>query len=178
MSPIINNDVNVVALSPALSLPTYDAVEGSYSESPTQNIRPAITETPFGAFTGQCKWWSNRLNYGFITVLGPADRGLDLFCHHTGIKPLNSKYRTLRKGEYCNFDIVEGLKGRQAVRVTGIGGGPLMCDVSPYIPRQMTPQVSQQMSGPQTIQAPQTFAVNWPKRNVGYRANANTGYTQ
>ena len=98
-------------------------------------IRQAITEPPHGAFTGQCKWWSNRLNYGFITVMGPVERGVDLFCHHTGIRPLNSKYRTLRKGEYCNFDVVDGPKGRQAVRVTGIGGGPLMCDVTPYVPR-------------------------------------------
>ena len=97
---------------------------------------PAIdTPKPHGALTGQCKWWSNRLNYGFITVASPEHRGTDIFCHHTGIQPLNSKYRTLRKGEYVHFDLTDGAKGAQAVRVTGILGGPLMCDVNPFVPR-------------------------------------------
>jgi hypothetical protein len=42
--------------------------------------------------------------------------------------PLNSNYRTLKKGEYLNFNVVDGLNGLQAVDVTGINGGPLMCD--------------------------------------------------
>lgn len=101
---------------------------------------PALAATrAHGAHVGQCKWWSNRLNYGFITVASEAHRGVDIFCHHTGIAPLNSKYRTLRKGEYVNFDLADGQKGAQAVRVTGILGGPLMCDVNPFVPRGPTP---------------------------------------
>jgi len=130
--------------------------------STPDDIRPAITEFTAGEYTGQCKWWSNRLNYGFITVLSPRDKGVDLFCHHTGIKPLNSKYRTLRKGEYCNFDVVDGAKGKQAVNVTGIGGGPLMCDVTPYTPRVVLPQ-----GGPPPPPPPHSYA-HHPPPPFGY----------
>ena len=84
-----------------------------------------------GSFTGQVKWFSDRLGFGFATVcLGP-DKGKDIFVHHTGIRPSNSNYRTLRKGEYVNFNLTNGHNGPQAVDVTGIGGGSLMCDVVP-----------------------------------------------
>ena len=84
-----------------------------------------------GTYTGQVKWFSDRLGFGFATVcLGP-DTGKDIFVHHTGIRPHSSNYRTLRKGEYVNFNLTNGHNGPQAVDVTGIGGGTLMCDVSP-----------------------------------------------
>ena len=115
----------------------------------TEEVKPAITVPTFGKFTGQCKWWSNRLNYGFITVCSDEDnmKGIDVFCHHSGIIPLNSKYRTLRKGEYINFNLVDGPKGKQAVHVTGILGGPLMCDVSPITPKPDVPMQSPQNAG-------------------------------
>jgi cold shock CspA family protein len=89
------------------------------------------TEPCVGTFTGQCKWFNDRYGYGFITVTTGEKKGVDIFVHHTGIRPLNSIYRTLRKGEYVNFNIVMGENGDQAVDVTGIGGGTLMCDVLP-----------------------------------------------
>jgi CspA family cold shock protein len=82
-----------------------------------------------GKVTGQCKWFNDKLGYGFITVQDGNDKGKDIFVHHSGVKPLNSNYRTLRKGEYVNFDIVDGDNGPQGVNVGGIGGGSLMCDV-------------------------------------------------
>lgn len=90
-----------------------------------------IDEPNTGAYTGQCKWFNDRYGYGFITVTHGEKKGVDIFVHHTGIRPLNSIYRTLRKGEYVNFNIVMGSNGEQAVDVTGIGGGTLMCDVLP-----------------------------------------------
>lgn len=92
-----------------------------------------IRETvSFGSCTGQVKWWSNARGYGFITLCSPSpDRGKDIFVHHTGIKPLNSNYKSLRKGEYVNFNLIDGPNGPQAVDVTGIGGGCLMCDIAP-----------------------------------------------
>ena len=88
-------------------------------------------EPCIGTFTGQCKWFNDRYGYGFITVTMGEKKGVDIFVHHTGIRPLNSIYRTLRKGEYVNFNIIMGENGDQAVDVTGIGGGTLMCDVLP-----------------------------------------------
>jgi cold shock protein len=84
-----------------------------------------------GCCTGQVKWWSNARGYGFITVCSSPERGKDVFVHHTGIKPLNSNYKSLRKGEYVNFNTIDGPNGPQAVDVTGIGGGCLMCDILP-----------------------------------------------
>jgi cold shock CspA family protein len=94
-----------------------------------------VEETPrtsVGKTVGQCKWFSDRLGYGFLTVVSDDLKGKDIFVHHSGITPLNSKYRTLRKGEYVNFDVHDGENGYQATNVTGVYGGPLMCDVITY----------------------------------------------
>ena len=82
-----------------------------------------------GKHTGQVKWWNDKLGFGFATICddGP-ERGRDVFVHHTGIRPMNSSYRTLRKGEYVSFNIAQGLNGQQAIEVTGVCGGMLMCD--------------------------------------------------
>lgn len=79
-------------------------------------------------YVGQCKWFSDKLGYGFLTICDGEKKGLDIFSHHSGIKPLNSNYKTLKKGEYVEFNIVNGMNGLQAVNVTGINGGALMCD--------------------------------------------------
>jgi cold shock CspA family protein len=84
-----------------------------------------------GQYTGQVKWFSDRLGFGFATICAGSDKGKDIFVHHTGIRPINSNYRTLRKGEYVNFNLTNGHNGPQAIDVTGICGGSLMCDVVP-----------------------------------------------
>lgn len=81
-----------------------------------------------GKYTGQCKWFNDKLGYGFVTICDGDEKGKDIFVHHTGVKPLNSNYKTLRKGEYIQFNVIDGINGLQAVDVRGIGGGPLMCD--------------------------------------------------
>jgi CspA family cold shock protein len=86
-----------------------------------------------GKYIGQCKWFNDILGYGFVTQQSGDDKGKDIFVHHSGVCPLNSHYKTLRKGEYVNFNVVCGENGDQAVDVTGINGGTLMCDVSPIV---------------------------------------------
>lgn len=101
--------------------------------------RPAIVvveenfEARVGDTLGITKWFSAKLGFGFITVHRGSDAGKDIFVHHTGIRPLNSNYKTLVKGEYVNFDIIKSPNGDQAVNVTGVQGGPLMCDHVPYM---------------------------------------------
>lgn len=87
--------------------------------------------TLIGRYVGHVKWFNDRLGYGFCTVMEGPDKGKDIFVHHSGIKPLNSNYKTLRKGEYINFNMTNGHNGFQASDVTGIYGGPLMCDMAP-----------------------------------------------
>jgi CspA family cold shock protein len=90
-----------------------------------------------GKYTGQCKWFNDKLGYGFVTICDGDEKGKDIFVHHSGIKPLNSNYKTLRKGEYIQFNVVDGINGLQAVDVRGIGGGPLMCD---FVSTKKVPQ--------------------------------------
>ena len=87
-----------------------------------------VESSDHGNMIGNCKWFNKKLGYGFITVYTGDRRGVNIFVHHTGIKPLNSNFRTLRKGEYVHFNIVDGMNGLQATDVTGVLGGPLMCD--------------------------------------------------
>jgi CspA family cold shock protein len=93
---------------------------------------------PAGEYTGQVKWFNDRLGYGFCTVISDGRyKGRDIFAHHSGIRPMSSNYKTLRKGEYINFNVMNGHNGLQAIDVTGINGGPLMCDVAPMRNRML-----------------------------------------
>ena len=74
------------------------------------------------------KWFNKKLGYGFITVYNGEHKGLNIFVHHSCIQPLNSNFKTLKKGEYVSFNVVEGKNGIQATDVKGILGGPLLCD--------------------------------------------------
>jgi len=85
-------------------------------------------EPPYGEYIGHCKWFNNKLGYGFIRVCSGKLKGTDIFVHHSGLKPLNSSFKTMYKGEYIQFNIIEGRNGKQAVDITGVLGGPLMCD--------------------------------------------------
>lgn len=96
-------------------------------------------EQSVGTVVGQCKWFNDRLGYGFVTVHRGEKKGTDIFVHHSGIKPVNSNYKTLTKGEYINFNIINGEHGLQAVDVTGIDGGTLMCDIVPMRRMPATP---------------------------------------
>ena len=93
-----------------------------------------------GKEIGQCKWFDDQLGYGFVTVVSDGEyKGIDVFVHHTGVKPKNSTYRTLYKGEYVNLDIYTSDRGlHSATNITGILGGPLMCDMNPNIIRPKT----------------------------------------
>ncbi len=102
---------------------------------PAPQTEPAIVleekkdTKPFGDSVGQVKWFNPKLGYGFITFVSGDNKGKDLFVHHRGIKPLNSGYHTLTPGEYVQFSVANGQNGLQAEDVTGICGGPLMCDI-------------------------------------------------
>lgn len=91
-----------------------------------------VTCPEYGEYVGCVKWFSNNIGYGFVTVYTDGEmKGRDVFVHHSGVKPLNSNYKTLQKGEYISFDLGASDNGKQAINVTGVYGGPLMCDHRP-----------------------------------------------
>ena len=75
--------------------------------------------------TGIVKWFNNKTGYGFIKC-GEED----IFVHHQQLTVQNNMYKYLVQGEYVHFDkkvLTEGNHSCMAVSVTGIDGGPLMC---------------------------------------------------
>lgn len=94
-------------------------------ETPVQSVDSSSTK-----LLGCVKWFNNKKGYGFVTYT-ENNVEHDIFVHHTGIQPLNSQYRTLTTGEYVSFVLkkhtAEGERD-QAIDVTGVNGGPLLCD--------------------------------------------------
>ena len=82
-------------------------------------------------FMGRVKWFNNKAGYGFITVTSGPKTDSDIFVHHKAINVSVEQYRYLVQGEYIEFSL-EQLKDSahefQAVNVSGINGGKLMCE--------------------------------------------------
>ena len=106
-----------------------------------------------GVHTGQVKWFNRRRGYGFIKIIqsrdGPSDEnesfiGKDVFVHQSHIKPQKRSYRSLEENEYVELGLsVDDKNVTQAVNVTGILGGSLLCDVENMRPmRQPTEEGS------------------------------------
>ena len=66
--------------------------------------------------TGTVKWFNDAKGYGFIA----RESGEDVFVHHTAIQ--SEGFRSLRENQQVEFEIEQGPKGLQAVRVTPLGG--------------------------------------------------------
>ncbi|MEN3186301.1 MAG: cold-shock protein [Atribacterota bacterium] len=61
--------------------------------------------------TGKVKWFSATKGYGFIE----SDSGGDVFVHYTAIE--GNGFKTLEQGQAVEFEVQQGSKGPQAVRV-------------------------------------------------------------
>jgi CspA family cold shock protein len=64
---------------------------------------------------GTVKWFNNDKGFGFIT---PDDGGKDLFVHHSEIQ--GSGFRSLEENQRVQFEVEQGQKGPQAVKVTAV----------------------------------------------------------
>ena len=90
---------------------------------------------------GQVKWFNNRAGYGFITMKDSSGVDKDIFVHFSTIKMEPMQYKYLVQGEYVEFELSkvtsEGHE-HQAINITGIDGGSLMCET-----RQLNRSTSQ-----------------------------------
>lgn len=60
---------------------------------------------------GKVKWFNDSRGYGFIA----QDDGEDVFVHFSAIQ--GQGFRTLSEGQMVTFEVVQGLKGPQAINV-------------------------------------------------------------
>ena len=103
-------------------------------DQPTESQQRVITQLDsFGPHVGIIKWFNNSRGYGFLRIVSQDRNGDDIFVHQTNVVPHVSGYRTLREGEYVSFELSDEERP-QAVNITGVFGGPLMCD-APAPPR-------------------------------------------
>ena len=88
-----------------------------------------IFTNSYGTLIGRVKWFRSKLGYGFITVWDETKKEeVDIFIHQSNIKTKHSHYRTLKEGEYVSLNRNVTDETQQATDVTGVHGGPLMCD--------------------------------------------------
>jgi CspA family cold shock protein len=63
---------------------------------------------------GTVKWFNNSKGYGFIK----RNTGEDVFVHYKAIN--GDGYKTLNEGDKVEFEVEQGPKGLQAVKVTKV----------------------------------------------------------
>jgi cold shock CspA family protein len=96
-----------------------------------------------GRKTGRVKFFNSQKGFGFIIPDDPTEINLngrhEVFVHHTAI--INSGgFKSLREGEFVEYELVKGSKGMQASNVTGPNGTPVLGDV-PVNPNMYRPQM-------------------------------------
>jgi cold shock CspA family protein len=104
-----------------------------------------ITRDNYPRVIGCVKFFDKSAGFGFVSVLKNAEltnfSEKDIFAHFSGIHSENEKqYKYLVKGEYVEFRIVPSTKQNpdgtpvvdkyNAVDITGIQGGKLMCETN------------------------------------------------
>ena len=78
---------------------------------------------------GWVKFFDEKRGHGLLLDVGS---GRDVFVHYTKLRLRDRGWRTLRRGEYVQFRVVETARGPAAEDVTGVGGGPLMCEAAAH----------------------------------------------
>jgi len=63
---------------------------------------------------GKVKWFSDARGYGFISREGKGD----VFVHYSAI--IGQGHRTLEEGQEVEFEVEQGPKGAQAVKVVKV----------------------------------------------------------
>jgi cold shock CspA family protein len=105
-----------------------DNTHTTHPDQPAESEQREIKQLDnFGPHVGLIKWFNNSRGYGFLRIVSQDRNGDDIFVHQTNVVPHVSGYRTLKEGEYVSFELSDEDRP-QALNITGVFGGPLMCD--------------------------------------------------
>lgn len=81
---------------------------------------------------GMVKWFNNKSGFGFITVRTEGEFAQkDIFVHYSSIRVSSPQYKYLVQGEYVEFTlnrVTDSKHEYQAIDITGIMGGNIMCE--------------------------------------------------
>jgi len=115
LSLLTQHRVNAVVLDYRMPGMTVLSQEGRESIIlPPQHEHRIGEERQVRVMKGKVKWFNAAKGYGFI---GRED-GPDVFVHHSAIQA--EGYRDLKEDEEVEFEIEQGAKGPQAVRVVPV----------------------------------------------------------
>jgi cold shock CspA family protein len=104
----------------------------------------ATTAASGQKMAGCVKWFNMKTGFGFLTVVqgvcgNDLKVGSEIFVHHSNVKVAEEQYRFLVQGEYVEFDVSNVANGQhscQAVNVSGMFGGKLMCETRNEVRQQ------------------------------------------
>ena len=74
---------------------------------------------------GRIKWFNTTKGFGFVTDCHSNE---DVFVHHSGIQVQSNCWKSLHAGGYVNYELQTTEGKTQAVNITGVEGGPLLCE--------------------------------------------------
>ena len=137
--------------------------------------------------TGRVKWFNNKTGYGFITISDELRTIGDIFVHHSAINIIEQQYKYLVQGEYVSFVLSHTGSAQhaiQAVDVSGINNGKLMCETrneyrnakTAYMsanPSRQTDDVAGYVNAPRQSSTPRRTDSRAPYTNV-QRGGART----
>ena len=94
--------------------------------------------------TARVKWFNPKAGYGFLTDCSDSK---DVFVHHSQITTKDNVYKTLTQGEYVDFGTTTDESGKiLATNVTGVKGGPLLCERPKRVNRKASRKSSEEVT--------------------------------
>lgn len=134
------------------------------------NTTMSETQPELATLTGIVKWFNNKTGYGFITVCEGEHKDKDIFVHYSSIKVDNQQYRFLTQGEYVDFSLVKSDSDKYeylAKNVTGVKGGPILCETRRVNFNTRRPLTKKDDSQPEELAVDDGFVQVKPKSTRG-----------
>jgi cold shock CspA family protein len=132
---------------------------------------------------GLVKWFNNKAGYGFITVHDDvAQNGDEIFVHYSSIRVADSQYKYLVPGEYVEFVLSDSGSDEHknhATDITGIRGGPILCETRRLIAESQQPrQVEESVERPRVQSRNVPSTPRGPRRVSPEVSQDDTGFVK